>query len=37
MAPEDEAHGKADIKRDDSLQLADFLWRQLDTQRSDVG
>ena len=37
MAPEDEVQGKADIKRDNSLQLADFLWRQLDTQRSDVG
>lgn len=37
MTPEDEIHGEANIKRDDCLQLADFLWRQLDTKRSSVG
>lgn len=37
MTPKNEVHGKANVKRNDGLQLVDFLWRQLDTECCDIG
>ena len=37
MTTKDKVHGKTNVKRDDRLQLADFLWRQLDTERCGIG